>query len=77
MHVRRLPPGEKAPDGYDYIEIEKTPAGRFQVVGTVIFDKSAKLGHATYATAQEAEQAGKDWAFGLGSNILYLVTVDA
>lgn len=76
MHVKRLAPGVRAPDGWDFIEIEQTPSGRFQVIGAVIFDKSAMFGQETFATAQEAEQAGISWAQGLGSQILYLATVD-
>lgn len=76
MHTKRLAPGERAPDGWDVIEVQKTPTGQYDVTGIVHHDRTARFGRETFSDRETAEQAGVSWAKSNDAEIVYLVTLD-
>lgn len=75
MHIKRLPPGQRPSDeGWDYIEVTEK-GGSFDVRVSLLFDQSDAFGTKTFASREEAEAAGVEWAFQHGVVIVYMVTI--
>ncbi len=77
MHLKRLAPGARAPEGWDYIRVEQTPSGRFDLSGAIAHEGGAVFSQAIYPSREEAETAGKAWASEQGAEIVYLETLGA
>ena len=78
MHLKRLPANQRPPDeSWDYIELQEMKDGSFEVTAVIHFAKSAMFGRQTYATRDEAERAGMDWAAKHDAQIVYLVSLTA
>lgn len=75
MHIKRLVLGERAPDGWDYIRIERTASGFFDVTGAIASSGGATCSRLRFPTEKEAEAAGIDWAAQCESKIVYLETI--
>lgn len=76
MHLKRLAAGERAPEGWDYIRIERANNGEFSATGAIAHAGGAVLSMATYESREKAEQAGRVWANAHGAEIVYLETFD-
>lgn len=77
MHVKRLKPGERAPDGWDFIEVTETSDGMFNVIAVVLHHRSGILGTESFPSRETAEQAGLAWVQEKDAKIVYLVTLNA
>lgn len=76
MHLKRLAPNQRPSDeGWDYIEVQETRDGMFEVSAVIHFDKSALFGRQSYPTREEAERAGIEWAIRHEAKIVHLVTL--
>lgn len=77
MHIKRLPMGERAPEGWDYIRIERNPSGLFDVTGSIAHFGGATFSYAALQTREAAEAAGKAWAVEQRAAIVYLESFEA
>ena len=74
MFIRKLRPGERAPDKADRIHINRLGDGRISWTGSVYPRGKAVLGTspAEFATIQEAETDAIAWARGHGTTELQI-----
>jgi len=74
VYIRRLRPGERAPDTADRININRLEGGRISWTGSVEAGGKAVLGASPgdFATIQEAETDAIAWAKGHGATELQI-----
>lgn len=74
MFIRKLKPGERAPETTDRIYIDRQVDGRIAWTGSVDVGGKAVLGasRADFATIQEAETDAIAWARGQGTTELQI-----
>ena len=74
MFIRKLKPGERAPDTADRIQIDRLGDGRISWTGSVHAGGKAVFGAspADFATIQEAETDAIAWARGHGTTELQI-----
>lgn len=74
MFIRKLRPGERAPDKADRIHINRLGDGRISWTGSVYARGKTVLGTgpAEFATIQEAETDAIAWARGHGTTELQI-----
>ena len=74
MFIRKLRPGERAPDKADRIHINRLGDGRISWTGSVYARGKAVFGTspAEFATIQEAETDAIAWARGHGTTELQI-----
>ena len=74
MFIRKLRPGERAPDKADRINIDRLADGRISWTGSLRAAGKAVLGASAtgFSTIQEAETDAIAWARGYGATALQI-----
>ena len=74
MFIRKLKPGERAPETADRICVDRLGDGRISWTGSVVVGGKAVFGasSADFATIQEAETDAIAWARGHGATELHI-----
>jgi len=74
VFIRKLKPGERAPETTDRIYIDRLADGRISWTGSVDVGGKARLGasRVDFATIQEAETDAIAWARGQGTTELQI-----
>ena len=74
MFIKKLKPGERAPDTSDRVHIDRLADGRISWTGSVDVGGKAVVGSspADFATIQEAETDAIAWARGHGATELQI-----
>lgn len=73
MQVITVPHGQSAPDGVDWVHIERLPSGGFQYSASVaISPTEAIFNSGPFDTARTAKEAGLRWAEEQGATAVYV-----
>jgi hypothetical protein len=73
MQVITVPHGQNAPDGVDWLQIDRLPSGGFQYSASVaISPTEAIFNSGPFDTAQTAKEVGLKWAEEQGATDLYV-----
>ena len=80
MKIQKLPPGRRADDQADCIQIQELADGRFSLTGSVLLqcgdvdpaESVSLIGGEPYRRYEEAEAAGIAWASEHCADLLYV-----
>ncbi len=73
MQIVTVPQGQDAPDGADWIYIERLPSGAFQYTASVaVSPRDAIFNSGPFPTADLARSAGLEWAKQQGACEVYV-----
>ena len=72
MHYKYLLNGTRAPEGWDFIRVERTADVQYTVSGYRAPAGSDQLEPTVFTTHEEALTAGKQWAADSGATIVYV-----
>lgn len=68
-----MPHGQNAPDGVDWVQIDRLPSGRFQFSASVaISPTEAIFNSGPFSTPLAAKDAGLAWAEEQGATEVYV-----
>lgn len=77
MDIITLAPGQRPPEGADFIRIDRLPTGKHNVSGCVRMDRDVIVSDGRCETFEEAKLVGTFWAEDRGAKILHVEVPDA
>ena len=82
IEIRQLRPGERVPEGADWIRIDRLSNGKYEFSGSVVLgvERGAVFNSGagpTYDSFAEAKLAGVLWAQERGAQVVYVGAPDA
>lgn len=72
MNIKYLLGGQRAPEGWDFIKIDRLSEDCYNISGAIAISGGGILKDMQYATLDKAKEAALSWASEQGSQIIYL-----